>query len=344
MRRSHQLIRTYTLRLATVGLLSAAANAQLLNVDFSDPNVGTTLDCAPTYAAAGSAGVWNSITPHGAPVGLVDKSGAATSVTMTESTGMGGCWNFPNSAYIGEDANLMQDFTYGGPGTSEWIEFSGLNNGTYIVYTYAQATDLPLDVTAVDCTESTDGIQNVGGALWPGFHQQFGSYARHTAIVTNGTLHIDISSVNGGYPSLNGFQLESGGFGTNYCLSTVNSTGAASTISASGSASIAANDLVLSADGLPSQPGIFIAGPGQAQLPFFNGFLCVAQMGLQRFDDTTAPAGGVISEAVDFATSAPGGLNVMAGSNYYFQRWNRDPAAGGGNANFSDGIEILIEP
>ena len=111
-----------------------------------------------------------------------------------------------------------------------------------------------------------------------------------------------------------------------------------------GSASIAANNLVLTADNLPSQPGIFIAGPAQAQVPFFNGFLCVDPGGLQRFSVVNTPAGGVITEAVDIATSSPGGLNVVAGSSYNYQRWNRDPLAGGGNANFSDGLEVLHTP
>ena len=134
------------------------------------------------------------------------------------------------------------------------------------------------------------------------------------------------------------------GFGDEYCTSTVNSTGAASTISATGSASIAANDLVLTADNLPSQPGIFIAGGATAQVPFFNGFLCIAPSGLQRFTTVTFPAGGTTTQAVDIATSVGGGLNVSAGSPYHYQRWNRDPAGGGGNANFSDGLEVMYTP
>ena len=135
-----------------------------------------------------------------------------------------------------------------------------------------------------------------------------------------------------------------GGPGTNYCISVPNSTGSASTISGSGSSSLSANNLVLTADNLPPQPGIFIAGPAQAQIPFFNGFLCVGQQGLQRFLNTAAPAGGSITEAVDYGTSAPGGLNVVAGLSYNYQRWNRDPAGGGGNANFSNGLELTHTP
>jgi len=135
-----------------------------------------------------------------------------------------------------------------------------------------------------------------------------------------------------------------GAVGTSYCISTANSTGAASTLSGAGSGSIAANDLVLTADNLPAQPGIFIAGPSTAQIPFFNGFLCVSPTGLQRFNAVNVPAGGLVSEAVDIPSSVAGGLNAVAGQPYFFQRWNRDPAAGGGNANFSDGLEVQYVP
>jgi len=138
--------------------------------------------------------------------------------------------------------------------------------------------------------------------------------------------------------------LSIGGLGTNYCTSTINSTGLASVLSATGSASISADDLILSAANLPSQPGIFIAGPTPDQIPFFNGFLCISPSGLQRFAAVNSPTGGTVSEAVVISTSAPGGLNVVAGQHYYFQRWNRDPAGGGGNANFSDGLDILYTP
>lgn len=135
-----------------------------------------------------------------------------------------------------------------------------------------------------------------------------------------------------------------GAVGSNYCTSTTNSTGAASTLVGAGSNSIAANDLVLTADNLPAQPGIFIAGPDLGQIPFFNGFLCISPQGLQRFTTVNVPAGGVITEAVDISASVAGGLNVSAGQPFYFQRWNRDPAAGGGNANFSDGLEVSYVP
>ena len=136
----------------------------------------------------------------------------------------------------------------------------------------------------------------------------------------------------------------SGSVGISYCTSTPNSTGAASVLTATGSTSLGANDLVLSASDLPAQPGIFIAGPSATQTPFFNGFLCVDPAGLQRFATINTPVNGTITEAVDLATSAPGGLNAAAGASYYYQRWNRDPAGGGAAANFSDGLEIPYGP
>ena len=129
-----------------------------------------------------------------------------------------------------------------------------------------------------------------------------------------------------------------------YCISTVNSIGIAATISASGSSSVAANDLVLQVVGLPAQPGIFIAGPSETQVPFFNGFLCVSPQGLQRFSLVNTPSGGALTQAVDLATSAPGGLNVAVGLPYHYQRWNRDPAGGGAGANFSDGLRVTYGP
>jgi len=152
------------------------------------------------------------------------------------------------------------------------------------------------------------------------------------------------SNLNAGYAII-ACNVTGAGIGTSYCIATVNSTGSASSIAASGSGSVSANDLVLTANSLPSgQPGIFIASPTPTQIPFFNGFLCVSPTGLQRFTTVNAPSGGIVTQGVDINSAAAGGLNVAAGQSYYYQRWNRDPAAGGGNANFSDGVEVAYTP
>ena len=63
----------------------------------------------------------------------------------------------------------------------------------------------------------------------------------------------------------------------NFCSSTPNSTGSPALISATGSDSVSANDIVLFAQPVPNQPGIFFYGPEQIAVPFGNGTLCVGQ-------------------------------------------------------------------
>ena len=115
--------------------------------------------------------------------------------------------------------------------------------------------------------------------------------------------------------------------------------------------SIGANNLVLWADHLPLQPGIFIAGPLQARIPFFNGFLCIEPSALQRLKPVLVPnpATRMVHLNVDLSTQAQtpfgcGPVNVVPGLKYNFQYWTRDPAAGGALANFSTAICICFSP
>lgn len=224
---------------------------------------------------------------------------------------------------------LQQTFwSWGGQQRSFWIGYS----------------DAETEGTWEWASGETPGYENWSGS--PNNGNESEHYAHFRKDWADGTWNDLYGDPNAGffYDEVHGVVELSLDVGTNYCIASINSTGFASSISAGGSASISANNLVLTADNLPSQPGIFIAGPTQAQTPFFNGFLCVAPQGLQRFGNVSAPVGGVITEAVDYATSAPGGLSVVAGQSYNYQRWNRDPAAGGAAANFSDGIEIVHTP
>jgi len=223
-----------------------------------------------------------------------------------------------------------------------WFDWTADATGMATIQTCGSAPDTrltaypsgmcPTQDSSLACNDDTCGLQS---------EIMFPVAGGQTYLIQAGNF-----AAGQGGPSDLIISIDSTGFGpgTNVCTSTVNSTGQASMMSATGSASIAANDVVISADSLPTQPGIFIAGPTETQIPFFNGFLCVSPTGLQRFNTIDIPSSGVVSTIVDIATSAPGGLNVVAGSPYYFQRWNRDPAAGGGNANFSDAYEIVYTP
>jgi uncharacterized protein (TIGR03790 family) len=131
---------------------------------------------------------------------------------------------------------------------------------------------------------------------------------------------------------------------TTYCTSTPNSSGASAFIASSGSTSIGANDLVLEAYQLPpNKLGIFIFGANATQTPLANGFLCVGAP-FQRLGVTQSGLFGDVQQALDFAappfSTTPGA--VMTGATRRFQLWYRDPAAGGGFSNLTDGLSVTF--
>ena len=134
----------------------------------------------------------------------------------------------------------------------------------------------------------------------------------------------------------------SGGIGTNYCVSTLNSTGAGAVIAATGTSSVAANDVVLAAEPVPDQPGIFFYGPTQVQQPFGNGFRCVGgTVGRLAVELGVANR---ITHALDNTQPPNASTVIAAGSTWNFQAWYRDPAAGGASFNLSDGLELTFTP
>jgi len=135
--------------------------------------------------------------------------------------------------------------------------------------------------------------------------------------------------------------------GDNYCLSVVNSSGGAAEISGTGSASVAANDLSLSAEPVPAtQNGIFFYGPDQVQQPFGNGFLCIGPgaTGIARLDVVNAGPGGVLAHDLDITMPSTQATQITVGSTWNFAAWFRDPAAGGAFFNLSNGLEVTFLP
>jgi hypothetical protein len=137
--------------------------------------------------------------------------------------------------------------------------------------------------------------------------------------------------------------------GTNFCSSSVNSTGMEALISATGSTSIAANDLVLHAETLPSgEPGIFYYGRTEIQATFGDGFRCIGLTTpgsiVRLFPFAVADPGGHMSFAVD-NTMPPSMLGqIDAGETWKFQAWFRDPGAMGSGFNLSDGLSLTFLP
>lgn len=131
----------------------------------------------------------------------------------------------------------------------------------------------------------------------------------------------------------------------NYCIGAANSAGAGARMGIHGSLSIAANNLTLTSSGCPPQHfGIFFYGPDAVQLPFGNGYRCVAGTILRLSPAVSTGASGDAALAVDYGSApmsgAPGA--VLPGATWNFQFWYRDVPAGGAFFNLSDGLRLTF--
>jgi polyhydroxybutyrate depolymerase len=131
--------------------------------------------------------------------------------------------------------------------------------------------------------------------------------------------------------------------GTNYCMANDHSGGRKASIVATGSASIAEQDLQLIGYGAPAGiPAIFIASQQQAQTVFGDGFLCLGGP-IQRIQPASVTTqGGEAYRSLDF-TAGYAAL-FTPGSQVNFQLWFRDTAGGGAGFNTSDGCSVALLP
>ena len=139
--------------------------------------------------------------------------------------------------------------------------------------------------------------------------------------------------------------------GANYCLAATNSTGAVGVMSASGSTLVSANDMTLTASGLPAnQFGIFVTSMTQGFVVgaggTSNGNLCVAgAIGRYSAPGQILSSGGSGSFSLALnLTATPQGsgfVSVAAGETWNFQAWYRDSVGLG--SNFTDGYELEFQ-
>jgi hypothetical protein len=127
--------------------------------------------------------------------------------------------------------------------------------------------------------------------------------------------------------------------GVSYCHPEPNSTGLPALLSASGSSSIAADDLVLDVDQLPpGEHAVLYFGFQPLAFPLGDGILCVDQPFGAQSPTLVASATGSVSYAVDF-----GRLPLALGQTVYVQCIYRD-AGGLAGFNFSDGLRLDLWP
>jgi hypothetical protein len=132
--------------------------------------------------------------------------------------------------------------------------------------------------------------------------------------------------------------------GTAYCIGAPNSVGTGASIAIYGSAVVADNDVLLTANGMPpSVPGLFILAPQQAQLPFGDGFLCVGGSIARVLPMALSTPQGTVQQAPDLQSPAFAGL-ILPGTTHHFQRWYRDPPGPGGSTfNLSDARQVVFQ-
>jgi endonuclease I len=125
------------------------------------------------------------------------------------------------------------------------------------------------------------------------------------------------------------------------CPGAVNGTGQVGEIVLLGSASVAANDLVLAAVSMTTnQFGVFFYGPGEQDTPFGNGRLCVSGS-MARLDLVHTGNLGFVTYALDNTAPPQTSAQITPGTAWHFQFWYRDPGGpGGASHNLSGGVRV----
>ncbi|GEM_PF-968993 len=134
---------------------------------------------------------------------------------------------------------------------------------------------------------------------------------------------------------------------SNFCISTKNSTGLPATIGYSGSASISAEDLTLTAIDLPTfQFGIFFYGADEWFKIMGDGVLCIAPQLYRIKTVVTTGTTGTASLTLDYNSQplASGAGQVVAFSTWRFQLWYRDPTGGPAGSNTTNGLMVTFCP
>lgn len=139
--------------------VATTASGQNLNVDLGD-NFGSP---PSTYAAAGTAGTWNTVNIES--VALVDTAGFATTVSLTASADFTG-----GGPGMSPDVALLGDHIGDCNGVVEWsLAFTGLEHGNYRVLLYAPSNtifdtgDMLVNAIAVPAILGASELQ--GGGL-----------------------------------------------------------------------------------------------------------------------------------------------------------------------------------
>ena len=133
-----------------------------------------------------------------------------------------------------------------------------------------------------------------------------------------------------------------------YCTAKVNSLGCTPAVSHTGSASLAAGDLEVRADGVLSQKhGLMFWGTTATALPFQGGTRCVAaplvRTPIQSSGGSPAPVDCTGSYGFLWTAAYTSTKGLTAGDTVYNQFWSRDASSPGGTG-LSDALVVTFQP
>ncbi len=119
-------------------------------------------------------------------------------------------------------------------------------------------------------------------------------------------------------------------------------------LTASGSADVFADDLLLSVGGIDSQGfGMFLMGVSGPAVSVGDGLLCLGTTGSRtwRFPAAKADAAGQLglTSIITYSQGFNGGGEILAGSTFGFQLWYRDPNGPcATSSNFSNALDVTF--
>ncbi|MFT4543067.1 MAG: hypothetical protein ACI835_005536 [Planctomycetota bacterium] len=326
--------------------IANGTNYHVYSLFAHDDGSGSALYVGGSFSSAGgvtafSLAKWNGTSWSG--VGPSSGPGTDVHAMATFDDGLGS----GSQLYVAGDQGVRR---WNG---LSWSFFGHLNSYVRALEVYDDGSGLALFVGGVFSTAGgvqANSLARWDGSNWSGFGSEMNGYVLDlasyddgsgagTSLFTGGSF--TTSAARDSYLAHWG-QGCTGVCGVSYCTSTPNSTSSPAVISATGSASVAANDLTLRADSVPDQPGLFYYGPQQTTVPFGNGTRCVAGM-VARLSVVNA-TGGVMTWLLDNTSPPSPPTQITAGSTWNFQAWFRDPGAGGQSFDLSDALSITFQP
>jgi hypothetical protein len=129
-----------------------------------------------------------------------------------------------------------------------------------------------------------------------------------------------------------------------------NSTGVGAQLTPSGSTSVAADDLVLTATALPTNKQLILmmSAGVVAPLPFSDGRRCLVGL-ISRFPPKNSGAGGTAAYGPGLAAYSVGAFpvlnHIVPGALFGFQAWYRDPTGPcGSGSNLTNAVRATFVP